>query len=60
METGVCMIIPTWLIILFNVLVILKLRSHFKKIPASPSVSFNTADTVYSTGPTQLTTKISK
>ncbi|CAD5228307.1 unnamed protein product [Bursaphelenchus xylophilus] len=62
METGICMIIPTVLIILFNVLVILKLRSHFKKIPASPSVSFNTADTVYSTGPSHTikSMKISK
>ncbi|CAD5221709.1 unnamed protein product [Bursaphelenchus okinawaensis] len=62
METGICMIIPTVLIILFNVLVILKLRSHFKNIPASPSVSFNTADTVYSTGPSHTikSTKVSK
>ncbi|KAI1715106.1 7 transmembrane receptor (rhodopsin family) domain-containing protein [Ditylenchus destructor] len=61
-ETIICMIIPTGFIILSNFFVILKLRAHMKQIPSSPTVSFNTADTVYSTGPlhTTKTTKISK
>ncbi|KAI6207172.1 G-PROTEIN-RECEP-F1-2 domain-containing protein [Aphelenchoides besseyi] len=63
-ETVLCMLIPTVFIIVSNVLVILKLRNHFKRIPSSsPSVSFNTADVVFSGGPTTQTirsTKISK
>uniref|UniRef100_A0A183BSZ5 G_PROTEIN_RECEP_F1_2 domain-containing protein n=1 Tax=Globodera pallida TaxID=36090 RepID=A0A183BSZ5_GLOPA len=50
LETIFCMILPSLIIIFSNVFVILKLRDHLKKIPCSPTVSFNTADTVYSTG----------
>ncbi|KAI6239652.1 G-PROTEIN-RECEP-F1-2 domain-containing protein [Aphelenchoides fujianensis] len=61
-ETVVCMVIPSIFIICSNVLVISKLRAHFKRIPSSPSVSFNTADVVFTSGPTQTvrSTKISK
>jgi len=51
-ETIICMIIPSLIIVNSNIFVILKLRSHLKKIPCSPTVSFNMNDTVYSTGPT--------
>uniref|UniRef100_A0A915EB33 G-protein coupled receptors family 1 profile domain-containing protein n=1 Tax=Ditylenchus dipsaci TaxID=166011 RepID=A0A915EB33_9BILA len=61
-ETIICMIIPSAFIIISNFFVILKLRAHMKQIPTSPTVSFNTADTVYSTGPSHIikSTKISK
>uniref|UniRef100_A0AC34Q280 G-protein coupled receptors family 1 profile domain-containing protein n=1 Tax=Panagrolaimus sp. JU765 TaxID=591449 RepID=A0AC34Q280_9BILA len=61
-ETISCMIIPSIFIVVSNILVVLKLRAHLKQIPSSPTVSFNTADTVYSSGPSQTikSTKISK
>lgn len=62
-ETITCMVIPSFIIIISNFFVILKLRKHMKQIPCSPMVSFNNADTVYSsTGPSHITkfTKISK
>ncbi|KAL3077914.1 hypothetical protein niasHS_013443 [Heterodera schachtii] len=58
LETIFCMILPSVIIIFSNLFVILKLRDHLKRIPSSPTVSFNTADTVYSTGgPQQHTIK---
>ncbi|KAH7714653.1 Protein C24B5.1 [Aphelenchoides avenae] len=62
METVICMIIPSFLIVVTNIFVILKLRAHMKNIPTSPVVSFNHADTVYSTGPSHTikSMKISK
>lgn len=61
-ETISCMIIPSIFIVFSNIFVVLRLREHLKQIPSSPTVSFNTADTVYSTGPTQTikSTKVSK
>ena len=55
-ETVICMFIPTVIIVTSNILVILKLHAHMKMIPSSPTVSFNMADTVYSTGPTLFQT----
>uniref|UniRef100_A0AC35GJ40 G-protein coupled receptors family 1 profile domain-containing protein n=1 Tax=Panagrolaimus sp. PS1159 TaxID=55785 RepID=A0AC35GJ40_9BILA len=61
-ETISCMIIPSVFIVFSNIFVVLRLREHLKQIPSSPTVSFNTADTIYSTGPTQTikSTKVSK
>uniref|UniRef100_A0AC34FLR4 G-protein coupled receptors family 1 profile domain-containing protein n=1 Tax=Panagrolaimus sp. ES5 TaxID=591445 RepID=A0AC34FLR4_9BILA len=61
-ETISCMIIPSIFIVFSNIFVVLRLREHLKQIPSSPTVSFNTADTIYSTGPTQTikSTKVSK
>ncbi|KAI6176148.1 G-PROTEIN-RECEP-F1-2 domain-containing protein [Aphelenchoides bicaudatus] len=57
-ETILNMAVPSVLIVGSNILVILKLRDHLKRIPAS-TVSFNTNDIVYSGDPTQ-TIKLSK
>jgi len=47
------MIVPSAVIILSNILVVVKLRAHMRRIPSSPGVTFNTSDTVYTTaGPT--------
>uniref|UniRef100_A0A7E4UVB5 G_PROTEIN_RECEP_F1_2 domain-containing protein n=1 Tax=Panagrellus redivivus TaxID=6233 RepID=A0A7E4UVB5_PANRE len=62
-ETISCMIIPSIFIVFSNIFVVLRLRAHLKDTPCSPTVSFNTADTVYSTaGPSQTvkSTMISK
>ncbi|ULT90702.1 hypothetical protein L5515_008629 [Caenorhabditis briggsae] len=48
-ETIVCMLVPSVLIIACNCLVVSKLNSHIKKNPGSPAVSFNTADIVLTT-----------
>uniref|UniRef100_A0A1I7T576 G_PROTEIN_RECEP_F1_2 domain-containing protein n=1 Tax=Caenorhabditis tropicalis TaxID=1561998 RepID=A0A1I7T576_9PELO len=48
-ETIVCMLVPSVLIIACNCLVVSKLNSHIKKNPGSPAVSFNTADVVLTT-----------
>lgn len=58
LETIFCMIIPSLIIIFSNLFVILRLQAHLKKVPSSPTVSFNTADTVYSTtGPQNAAVK---
>ncbi|CCD61425.1 G-protein coupled receptors family 1 profile domain-containing protein [Caenorhabditis elegans] len=48
-ETIICMLVPSVLIITCNCLVVSKLNSHIKKNPGSPAVSFNTADVVLTT-----------
>uniref|UniRef100_A0A183UTB1 G_PROTEIN_RECEP_F1_2 domain-containing protein n=1 Tax=Toxocara canis TaxID=6265 RepID=A0A183UTB1_TOXCA len=43
-ETVFCMGLPSGIILISNLFVVLRLQSHLKRIPSSPTVSFNTAD----------------
>ncbi|CAJ0582100.1 unnamed protein product, partial [Mesorhabditis spiculigera] len=52
-ETVFCMALPSIIIIVSNVLVVLKLRSHLKRIPSSPTVSFHTGDVISTTSVVQ-------
>ncbi|CAJ0929713.1 unnamed protein product, partial [Mesorhabditis belari] len=52
-EAVFCMALPSFIIIISNVLVVLKLRTHLKRIPSSPTVSFHTGD-VMSTSSTAI------
>uniref|UniRef100_A0A914CMX1 G-protein coupled receptors family 1 profile domain-containing protein n=1 Tax=Acrobeloides nanus TaxID=290746 RepID=A0A914CMX1_9BILA len=52
-ETLICMILPTFIIISSNALVVIKLKAHLSQLPTSPKVSFDTADVVYTTGISQ-------
>ncbi|KAE9413797.1 hypothetical protein Angca_000821, partial [Angiostrongylus cantonensis] len=42
LETVICMIVPSIIIVTSNVLVICKLNAHIREYPGTPTVSFNT------------------
>ncbi|VDK57877.1 unnamed protein product [Anisakis simplex] len=45
-ETVLCMGLPSCIILISNLFVVLRLQSHLKRIPSSPTVSFHTADLI--------------
>ncbi|VDD92977.1 unnamed protein product [Enterobius vermicularis] len=55
---AVLMIIPTIIIVVSNVLVVIRLQAHLRRMPTSPTVSFSTADLVlnnnHSTAPATI------
>ncbi|VDM58304.1 unnamed protein product [Angiostrongylus costaricensis] len=44
LETVICMIVPSIIIVTSNVLVICKLNAHIREYPGTPTVSFNTSE----------------